>query len=51
LAFAAEFDLELHTADVSNAFLNADQHEEVYLQQPPGFDEQSGRVWRLRTAL
>jgi hypothetical protein len=31
--------------------VNADQHEEVYLQQPLGFDDQSGGFWRLRKAL
>jgi hypothetical protein len=50
-AFSAVFDLELHMADVTKAFLSADQEEDVYMQQPAGFDYQSGRVWRLRKAL
>ena len=31
---AAEGDLELHSIDISNAFLNADLHKDVYVQQP-----------------
>ena len=51
LALAAVHDLELHVVDVDNAFLNADLDEELYLQQPKGADDGSGRVYRLRKAL
>ena len=51
LACAAEKDLELWQADITQAFLNGDQGETIYMQQAPGYDDKSGRVWRLRKAL
>jgi hypothetical protein len=36
---------------VDNAFLNATLQEEIYLKQPEGADDGSGRVYRLRKAL
>lgn len=37
LAFAAQFDLEVHLMDVKTAFLNGVLAEEVYMDQPKGF--------------
>ena len=37
LAVAAANDYELHSIDISNAFLNADLHADVYMRQPEGF--------------
>ena len=50
LALVAAFDLECHSADVTNAFLNAILDEEVYVQCPPGFTT-PGMAWRLKRAL
>jgi hypothetical protein len=51
LAFAAAKGYSVHLADITKAFLNGEQEEEIFLAQPPGFDDRSGRVWRLRKAL
>ena len=37
LAFATQFDLEIHQMDVKTAFLNGDLKEEIYMEQPKGF--------------
>ena len=53
LALAAIEDLELHSLDISNAFLNGDMHHEVLMQMPEGFREQysDGEVLKLNRAL
>lgn len=53
LAIAAIEDLEVHSMDISNAFLNGDLEEEVYLKQPEGFavPGQEDKVLRLRKSL
>lgn len=57
LALSASFDLNVHHMDVSNAFLNADLTDEVYLKLPEGYrlsDQHKNLktpVWRLRKAL
>ncbi|KAJ9544458.1 hypothetical protein OSB04_024165 [Centaurea solstitialis] len=53
ISLAATYDWVLHQLDVKNAFLHGDLHEEVYMEQPPGFVAQgeSGRVCRLRKSL
>ena len=37
--------------DVVSAFLNGKVEHEIYIQQPEGFDDKSGRVWRLHKAI
>ncbi|KAL6336180.1 hypothetical protein AAG906_011062 [Vitis piasezkii] len=39
MALVAHFDLELHQMDIKTAFLNGDLHEEVYMDQPEGFQD------------
>ena len=51
LALATVLGLYLHVVDVDNAFLNAMLREEIYLRQPEGADDGTGRVFRLRKAL
>ncbi|CAI7810834.1 unnamed protein product [Closterium sp. NIES-54] len=37
--------------DVTTAFLNGILKEEIFMAQPEGFDDGSGRVWKLKKAL
>jgi len=52
MALVAAFGLICHSADVTNAFLNAllGIDEIVYVQCPPGY-EKPGYVWKLKRAL
>ncbi|KAJ6436310.1 Gag-Pol polyprotein [Purpureocillium lavendulum] len=50
-AIAAALDLELEQMDVKTAFLYGDIDEEVYMEQPPEFDDGTGRVCKLNKAL
>jgi hypothetical protein len=53
LVIAVQRGYELWQIDITKAFLNGDlePHEEVYVSQPPGFEDSSGRVWRLKKSL
>ena len=53
IAFAAIMGFKLYQMDVKSAFLNGDLKEEVYVKQPPGFEnaELPNHVFRLNKAL
>jgi hypothetical protein len=51
LAVATQLGLSLHQYDVESAFLNGKLDEELYMAQPEGFDDGSGRVCKLSKAI
>lgn len=52
LAKAAAEDLELHQVDIKTAFLHGDLEEEIWIQQPPGYEEgPPGTACRLIKSL
>jgi hypothetical protein len=53
LAFAASKGFKLYQMHVKSAFLNDVIHEEVYVRQPPGFEnlKYASRVYKLSKAL
>jgi hypothetical protein len=53
LAFAAHHDFKLYQMDVKSAFLNGPLSEEVYVEQPPDFEDpkRHNHVYKLRKAL
>ena len=51
LAIAAIRNLEIRQLDIKGAYLNGDLQEEIYMRQPEGFDDGSGRVCRLYKTL
>ena len=50
-AIAAALDLDLEQMDVKTAFLYSNIDEEVYMEQPPEFDDSTRRVCKLNKAL
>jgi hypothetical protein len=42
---------EVHYMDVNNAFLHEDILEDIYMEQPPGFIQDSSLVCRLKKSL
>ena len=51
LALAAAEDMEVHTMDVSSAFLNGDLDKEIYMAQPEGFAAGQEHLCRLKKSL
>ncbi|KAE8723689.1 hypothetical protein F3Y22_tig00012036pilonHSYRG00007 [Hibiscus syriacus] len=51
LSLAVNLDWPLIQLNVKNAFLNGDLSEEVYMDFPPGFEEEKWRVCRLKKSL
>eukprot|EP00253_Pinus_taeda_P008990 PITA_08990 len=51
LAIAAAQRWEVHQMDVKNAFLHGDLFEEIYMEQPHGFIQDSSLVYRLKKSL
>ena len=53
LAYACMWNFELSQMDVKSAFLNGFLNEEIYVSQPPGFDDHlyPNHVFKLKKAL
>ena len=53
LAIATQHNWEVYQMDVKSTFLNGYLEEEVYVQQPPGYEVrgQEDKVYRLKKAL
>lgn len=51
LSIIASEDLEAVHLDFDQAYLHAPLSEDLFLRQPPGFDDGSGRVYRLHKSL
>ncbi len=52
MSVAAAKDFEVHQVDIKTAFLNGDLEEEVFVTQPPGFENGDPRVvCKLNKAL
>ena len=53
VAFAAHMEFKLYQMDVKSAFLNGYLKEELYVMQPPGFEnnELPNHVFKLDTSL
>ena len=51
LAIAAIYNLEIHQMDVVAAFLAGELEEEIYMEQPEGFEVDNDLVCRLRKRL
>ncbi|GJP82026.1 hypothetical protein CLOP_g12146, partial [Closterium sp. NIES-67] len=51
LGISAALGLDIHHMDVKTAFLHGDLEEELYMRQPPGFDDGSHRVCRLKKSI
>jgi transposase InsO family protein len=49
--YAAVHDLEVDQLDVKTAFLYGELQEDIYTELPPGFQDQSGTVWKLRKSV
>ena len=47
----ASHDLECHAIDIKNAFVQSDLAEEIYMQQPPGYEDGTGAVLLLNKSL
>lgn len=53
LAFAAQWNISMDQMDVETAFLNGDLNEEIFMEQPEGFNKEcnKGKVCQLKKAL
>lgn len=50
-SIVAAQDLECHSVDIKNAFIQSDLEDEIYISQPPGFQDSTCSVFRLRKSL
>jgi hypothetical protein len=53
LAYATHHDFKLYQMDVKSSFLNSPIKEEVYVEQPPGFESEGypNHVYKLHKAF
>lgn len=51
LSIAATNKMKIKTFDVKTAFLYSDLHEEIYMNQPDGFNDGTNRVCKLKKSL
>jgi hypothetical protein len=53
LAYACAHNIKLYQMDIKSAFLNGIINEEVYVEQPPGFEDEKkpNHVYKLKKAL
>lgn len=50
-SIVASYDMELLQFDFTTAFLNGLLKEDIFMYQPCGYDDGSGRVWKLNRGL
>ena len=50
---SAKYKMKIRQFDVRSAFLNGELEEEIYVTQPPGFEDKNfpNKVWKLNRAL
>ena len=51
LSIAASENIKVMKFDVKTAFLHGEFREEIYMYQPEGFDDKSGRICKLQKSL
>lgn len=51
IALAAQQNMKIHQMDAVTAFLQGNLDEEIYLEQPENFNDNSGRVCKLNRAI
>lgn len=50
-SIVASLDLECHAVDIKNAFVQSNLEEDIYMKQPPGFEDSTDAVFKLNTSL
>jgi hypothetical protein len=48
---AVERDMEIHQIDVVDIYLNRKLEDDIYMEQPEGFNNGSGQVWKMNWAI
>src|ERR1700678_3477690 len=51
LALTTIWGLKAHVVDIVGAYLNGDLKEEIYMQQPPEYNDGTGKVWKLNKTI